>query len=201
MQIYLTSIDPDQFAQDHCDAHLIKKIIDAPRVLSAVHRVLDGELVTIRGVQNYSMEDTRKEEIFYRLKSASDVQYPWVKFAMATKANYKYVYDLFCALCVEYEFRRRQKHDCDIKLRNILYTPPANIEDGELTDFPNTVPDALYEEGEVFKSYQNLMNDKYRSWLNKDYPQCPTWRPRFIPSWVDSTIVDDIKRLQFEAAI
>jgi hypothetical protein len=44
MNIFVLSDDPVQAAQDQCDKHVVKMIVESAQMLSTVHRMLDGTI-------------------------------------------------------------------------------------------------------------------------------------------------------------
>ena len=46
MNIFILNEDPIKAAQDQCDKHVVKMIVESAQMLSTVHRMLDGTIET-----------------------------------------------------------------------------------------------------------------------------------------------------------
>ena len=44
MNIFILHKDPIKAAQDQCDKHVVKMIVESAQMLSTVHRMLDGSI-------------------------------------------------------------------------------------------------------------------------------------------------------------
>ena len=47
MNIFVLHDDPVLAAQDQCDKHVVKMIVESAQMLSTVHRMLDGTITTL----------------------------------------------------------------------------------------------------------------------------------------------------------
>jgi hypothetical protein len=152
MNIFATSTCPKSAAQDHCDKHLVKMILETAQLLSTAHH-LEGEASDIPGI--------------YKVTHENHPSAAWVR---STRANYLWAYDLFVALCDEYTRRYGRVHKTDTKLRAGLMTVPRHIVSRDLTAPPACMPDAFkYDaEGEwPVESYRRYLAHG-KSWLTAD---------------------------------
>ena len=159
MNIFVLHFNPYICATYHCDIHVIKMILEYAQILSTTHRLLDAEV----------------SDAFYK---ATHKHHPCVKWAMTSKANYEWLYKLFCALCDKYTLQRGKVHLSDKKLRKLLANYPKNIPQIEnLTPFPLAMPDDC-KMNNVIESYR-LYYIMHKSYFAKwEYNQ-----PHGIPWW------------------
>ena len=77
-------------------------------------------------------------------------------WARQSSLNYRWLYDLFVALCDEYTYRYGKRHSTDEKLRVALAMKPINILRKHLHNQPamSHYPDCIVE-GDSLKSYHN----------------------------------------------
>ena len=67
MNIFYLHNDPKICAEQHCDKHVVKMILEYAQLLSTAHRVLDGTMYyepsrrTGRMVKRYYLKDQRKD--------------------------------------------------------------------------------------------------------------------------------------------
>ena len=71
MNVFVLNKDPVIAAQEHCDKHVVKMIIESAQMLSTAHRMLDGKAEKRRSVsgktiqQYYALSDDR-ENVLYK---------------------------------------------------------------------------------------------------------------------------------------
>jgi|TARA_B110000908_G_scaffold2877_1_gene3941 hypothetical protein len=129
MNIFVLSDDPVQAAQDQCDKHVVKMIVESAQMLSTVHRMLDGTITQRlsnsgkRTLKYYELHDDR-EDILYK---AVHHNHPCTVWSRENCCNYNWHYEHFTALCDEYTYRYGKIHATDTKLRTLLKELPKNI--------------------------------------------------------------------------
>jgi hypothetical protein len=96
----------------------------------------------------------------------------WVR---SSKANYEWLYDLFCELCEEYTYRYGKVHMSDTKLKEVLAFVPKNIPDVPMTDFALAMPDECKTEDPV---------ESYRNYYKTHKSHLLAWTKRSVPDWV-----------------
>jgi hypothetical protein len=181
MNVFYLDSNPVTAAQMHNDKHVVKMIIEYAQLMSTAHRVLDGELyygLTANGrkIKRWRL-NSNMEGILYK---ASHVNHPSAIWARSSNNNYNWLYCLFVALCDEYTFRYGKVHETDRKLRDVLKTPPMNIEVGYKTQPPQAMPDDVKVEGDSLSAYKNYYIN-YKSGFNK-------YTKREVPTWLQSSI-------------
>lgn len=134
MNIFCLDYDPEIAARYHCNAHVVKMIVESAQMLSTAHRILDGSMSIIsyttktgraRKKKIWSLPDFR-EKILYKVAHPS---HPSTKWTLANALNYDWHYFLFIALCDEYTLRYNKTHKTDALLRSILASRPNNMAD------------------------------------------------------------------------
>jgi hypothetical protein len=118
------------------------------------------------------------EDILYK---ASHINHPSAIWARQSNNNYNWLYCLFTALCDEYTHRYGKVHETDRKLRDVLVTPPMNIEVGYKTQPPQAMPDDVKVDGDSLQAYKNYYN-KYKV-------EFARWTNRNIPNWMETSYV------------
>lgn len=128
MNIFFLSESPEEAARFHCDAHVVKMILEAAQMLSTAHRMLDGTEMTVhfRGRKKKIWVHPDKE-INYFLYKVTHRNHPSNIWTREASANYEWHYRLFVALCDEYTYRYGKIHKTDALLRDILSRVPSKI--------------------------------------------------------------------------
>ena len=193
MNIFYLDADAKLSAQYHCDKHVVKMIVESAQMLSTAHRMLDGfethEMRTtktgkIRRVKVFKMIDADMDSALYAATHANHPSNLWTRH---TRQNYKWHYELFCALCDEYTFRYGKVHATDTKLRTILGQFPLKLQDGPLT----AIPLAMKSQPQCID-----LNDpigSYRKFYVTKKDRFPlTWKKRGMPEWYKAMINDNV---------
>jgi hypothetical protein len=152
MNIFATSTCPKSAAQDHCDKHLVKMILETAQLLSTAHH-LEGDPTDVPDIYKVTHQN-----------------HPSAVWTRASRANYLWTYDLFVALCREYTVRYGRTHKTEDKLRAGLMTVPRHITAADLTAPPACMPDEFKVEPEgqwPVESYRRYLA-RGKSWLTVD---------------------------------
>lgn len=157
MNIFVLDSDIDTSVKYHTDKHVVKMILETAQLLSTAHRLLD---------------DVPDSSPMYR---ATHKNHPCAKWVRESSSNYFWAYKFFISLCDEYTYRYGKIHLTDTKLRHVLMTPPANIPSGQLTDWPQCMPDQ-YKATDAVTAYRNYYNGAKRDLFS--------WKKRDVPDWV-----------------
>ncbi len=183
MNIFILNEDPILAAQEQCDKHVVKMIVESAQMLSTVHRMLDGS-VTMRKSKSgkrtlkyYELDDDRENTLY----KAVHHNHPCTVWTREGCCNYTWHYEHFIALCDEYTYRYGKIHSTDTKLRALLKKLPQNIPVGRtafklaMGSNPECVVTSLGGTDAV-KSYRNFYHTK-QSRFKMD------WTKRSIPEW------------------
>jgi hypothetical protein len=174
MNIFYLHNDPLTCAQMHNDKHCVKMILEYAQLLSTAHRLIDGTLVdsvskTGRKAKRYVLPDSREHAIY----TSTHVNHPSAVWVRQTDSNYHWLFSLFQALMVEYNYRYEKVHACS-KLESYLSVLPKNIRQGNFTEPTPAMPDEYKVEGDSIASYRNYyLGSKYKMsrWTNQVMPE------------------------------
>lgn len=174
MNIFFLDNDPKLAAQYHNDKHVVKMVIETAQLLSTAHRFNDGEMYiddsSGRKIKRWKLNDSRDDVVY----KATHLNHPSNIWARATVGNYKWLYELFVNLCDEYTYRYGKKHLTDIKLREVLSSPPSNISSDSIEDIPQAMPDYCKMKNAV---------DAYRKYYLEEKASLLNYTKRNFPEW------------------
>jgi len=175
MNIFCLDESPLLAAQQHCNVHVVKMIVESAQMLSTAHRVLDGRKHV------HIVNDRKKTDWLHSndsLYKAAHVNHPSSIWTRESAANYQWHYELFCALCDEYTFRYNKVHATDTKLRKVLGDLPKQFPAVGRTPFRLAMksnPECMDESDPVtsYRKFYQTKNDKFKM----------VWTGRQKPSW------------------
>ena len=180
MNIFVLDENPIVAAQQSCDKHVVKMILETGQMLSTAHRVLDGvEYYDMskgdrpRKIKRWRLDDGR-ENVMWK---ASFVGHPCTQWCMKTDLNYNWLSRHGVALCEEYTHRYGKTHKSEKLLRLLNDIFPINIDLGELTPFAQAMPEQ-YKTKRAVQAYQNYYHGEkayFAKWTNRDAPEW--WSP------------------------
>jgi len=158
MNIFYLSNEPDKCAQQHCDKHVVKMILETAQLLSNAHHMLDGDQVI---------------KPIYKLTHKNHPSAVWTR---SSATHYEWLWLLLTELCKEYTFRYNKVHKVERDgLLKVLKTPPANILSNTwIADPPPAMPDE-YKTTDSIQSYRNYYKGAKKSFAR--------WTNREIPAW------------------
>ena len=177
MNVFYLHPDPIVCAEQHCDKHVVKMLIEYAQLMSTAHRVLDGELwygrsTAGRKIQRYFHPDPTMNQELYK---ACHINHPSAKWVRYSSANYSWLYDMWTALHCEYEHRYGRTHESYRKLNYHLLLPPEKFSSEgftEPTPAMNHYPQCIVE-GDSVTSYRNYYIEAkadFARWTNRDAP-------------------------------
>jgi len=175
MNIFAIDKDPVIAAQQQCDKHVVKMILESAQLLSTAHRVIDGKEVvgkspSGRKQKQYLIGDDR-DNVLYK---ATHVNHPSAIWCRQTKGNYTWLYVHFKALCKEYTSRYGKVHLCEEKLLKQLVRPPVNIKQEGCTPVTLAMPDE-YKTSDYVESYRKYYKSKAATidmrWTKRNKPE------------------------------
>ena len=182
MNIFLLNENPLLCAEQHCDKHVVKMVIEYAQLMSTAHRYLDGELygeLTDKGrkIKRWRHPNSNMEATLYK---ASHVNHPDGLWVRNSNANYNYLYDLWFKLCKEYTHRYGRLHLTQEKLEHLLRYAPKNIPHADTADvkgLPLAMPDDVKGESVVnsYRRYYNKYKIDFAKYTNREEP---TWLTR-----------------------
>lgn len=161
MNIFYLSHNVFLCAQWHCDKHIVKMILEYAQLLCSAHHILDGP---------FCKWDDRI--CLYRLTHKN---HPCAVWTRDSNENYKWLYQLFCALCDEYTNRYKKVHKTDEKLRDVLKHTPCEIPEDKFIKPPQAMP-------EEYKTDSSI--DAYRIYYKYGKKDITEWRYTQTPWWI-----------------
>ena len=156
MNIFVLADDTTQCAEDHCDKHIVKMILEYAQLLSTAHHVLDGE--------------DAPEGIYKK----THVNHPSAVWARETSMNYIWLYSLLGDCMYEYSVRYGKDHATE-RLAPMLCHKPKNIPFGNVTEMPQCMPDEYKREGDPVGAY--------RAYYKGEKAHFAKWKHTAIPYW------------------
>lgn len=159
MNIFWLDKDPMKCAQYHCDAHVVKMILESAQLLSTAHHVLGGD----GGVYKKTHE-----------------RHPCALWVRESKANYSVLWFLMVCLGYEYHYRFGRVHKTIADHQETLKHPPAGLEGTLITERPKCMPDDCKLEDVV---------ESYRNYYLKEKADLLKYTKREIPIWVQKKTV------------
>lgn len=164
MNIFYTHDNPHKAANEHCDVHQVKMILEYSQLLSTAHHKL--------GTTNRSALIAKTHE-----------NHPSAVWVRQSVENYAWLYQCLMQLHKLYSDRTAKEHAL-LRLRHKLKYPPELLECNGFTRPPKAMPDAFNRIDCVCTAYQHYLNSKFNEWLRRDKPMklsftCST------PRWLD----------------
>jgi len=153
MNIFFTNRDPKQCAREHSRVHVRKMIIETAQLLSAAHRVLDGNRwADLHG--------------FYKVRNHD---HPCMRWVRENSANYFWTVDLFDGLCDSYHLETGGLHKVQLFRTHLRAAPKSIPYSGMIGTPPRVVPKVFHRET-VAASYQAYLNVKFQRWQARKPP-------------------------------
>ena len=181
MNIFAINENPIVAAQEQCDKHVVKMIVESAQMLSTAHRILDGTKTKKlsksgkRMVDYWSHPNKNIENTLYKAVHPS---HPSTLWTMESLSNYAWHYDHWYALCIEYQYRYEKVHSTETLLMELLSVPPKNIPHVPMTPFKLAMksnPECMFIDDPI-KSYRLFYKTKQKRFNMK-------WTKREIPQW------------------
>lgn len=176
MNIFFLDRDPRLAAEQHCDKHVVKMILESAQLLSTAHRIVDGQSFISTSKSGRKAKrwwlDSSRDSILYQ---ANHVNHPCSIWVRSNIDHYRYLWDLYYFLIGEYKYRYDNKyHKCEALL-NPLMPAPDNIPITDWADPPQAMPEDVRVVNDPVAAYRNY----YRQY-KKDFA---TWKNREVPNW------------------
>jgi hypothetical protein len=161
LNIFATNKSPKITAQEHCDRHLVKMIVETAQMLSCAHWILDNKIVGYK---------------------PTHWNHPCSSWIRESSENYLWAYSLLSELCAEYTLRYSKSHKTELLLP-ALSKAPKNTPEGDLTPWAQAMPEEFQQEDSI-KAYQKYLLGKYEEWLTRPRPLGVCWTNQQLPSWL-----------------
>jgi len=169
MNLFFLHINPEICAQQHCDKHVVKMLLEIVQMLYTAHYLLKSEL----------------PDFAYR--KISTPTHPTAIWIRSNLENYSYASKLALCLSEEYTHRYNRIHSCDKHIKYLINHLPVfkEINDpygsckkkvvfGKTNEFvvPLSMPDECKTESVVtsYRNYYNLYKKSFAKWTNRNPP-------------------------------
>ena len=178
MNIFYLDHNPKICAEMHLDKHSSKMLVEYAQLLSTAHRVLDGKAVKRLSKNNRLLTTYDHPTRDHYLYKSCHVNHPSNIWLRQSKANYEWLYDMWCCLHKEFQIRYGKDHMSFVKLNGILREVPENIPDAPFTQPLQAMPDDVKNEDSI---------TAYRNYYIKYKKDFATWKTN-IPVWYSEGI-------------
>ena len=181
MNVFYVDKHPVRAAEQMCDKHIVKMILESAQLLSTCHRVQDGteyydKTANGRKIKRWKHPNPNLELLLYK---AGWVKHPSTIWLFESAYNYIWLYKHMIALNDEYKKRygHTKNHVTIDKLGEILKHPPKNAKYNKIaTDPKPAMPEYCKVDGDAVASYRNyyiLEKKRFATWKS----------PAKIPEW------------------
>lgn len=164
MNIFYLDENPELAAQYQCDKHVVKMVLETAQLLSAAHRVLDGD--------NSGILPDYREEILYKLTHKN---HPCTIWTRQSYRNYIWLAAHGYALCKEYTRRYGKVHKTQGCISELIDYHPDNIYDLPFEQPPQCMPDYLKVPDNAVQAYRNYYNYEKSRFALWKYTEKPSW--------------------------
>ena len=161
MNIFYVNRNAKIAAQEMCDKHVVKMILESAQMLSTAHRVLDGD-------------EYANSVGLYKMAHKNHPSTIWVR---SSYQHYKWLYDHMIALMQEYTYRYG-KHHATERLKVPLSEYPNAIPVDGFIDPPQCMPEHCKGDDTV---------QSYQTYYIVEKSEFATWKRRAKPEWWNGT--------------
>jgi hypothetical protein len=185
MNIFILSLDPKEAAEQHCDKHVIKMILETTQLLYICWESLgyetwrddmEKQLCESDIIKDMKSKGQKVNTKTYKA-GKGHLNHPCSKWLRESKENYNWLCSLGIALCEE-KLRRwpaNRQHACYGHLKMLQENvPTGSFPRTGLTPFAKAMPEEYKKECPVesYKLYYNQGKKHILKWTNR---QTPKW--------------------------
>lgn len=201
MNLFYLDKSPELCAQQHCDKHIVKMILEYAQLLSTAHRLLDGKRQTFtfdlpngksKTLEHWALPGetitpmlmdgkpflTIGNSLCYKV---AHQHHPLSHWSRERSGNYEFLFYLFVECCKEYTHRYGKVHSAEALIPQLVKWPD-HIRYATFVDPPLSMPDE-YRTDDAVVSYQNLYvgsKSRFAKWTNRKPPE---WFTQRIPNY------------------
>lgn len=174
LNIFYTNSNPHKAANELCNIHQVKMILEYSQLLSAAHHVID--------------ESNRGD--IYKLSHKNHPSALWVR---SSRQHYEWLYKALRQLHILFSSRTLYNHK-GLGVAKALKAPPAGLEDNGFHPPPVAAPvefqKMVWSGGfTTEEAYQAYMNYKFSEWLTRPKPLRVEFTMR-KPKWVNVSLTN-----------
>ena len=178
MNIFVVDYDARIAAQNLCDKHVVKMIVETAQMASTAHRVLDGSQyidITSKGrkIKRWKHPIPSWETA---LCKAVMINHPCTKWSMESLHNYNWLVHHGYALCKEYTYRYGKIHSMQELYEKYLYQIPHGffkIDIDHRTEFAQAMPDQYKVKDDAISAYRKYYigeKNRFAKWTKREIP-------------------------------
>ena len=174
MNIFVLDEDPIKAAQDMCNKHIVKMIIESAQIMSTVYRLAMEDRWSL-SAQDVAM--------FPKLYKATHINHPAVKWVNTSVHNTDWIFQHLLAIEREYNCRYNKNLDKEYKvepvireLEGVRWAIWKDFGDWKQhTPFVQCMPEQYQNQDavEAYRNYYRGEKAKFAKW--KPYANEPTW--------------------------
>jgi hypothetical protein len=164
MNIFFLSLKPEDAAQQACDKHVIKMILESTQLL-----------YTAQGLTLIN----NLEENPYEPYKPTHKNHPCTLWLNESLDNFYWLCDLGIAICKEYTFRYSKVHKCEGIINWCRDNAPSILSIG-LTKQALAMPEPCKIPSDIVLSYRN--------YYIKEKAHLHSWKNRTKPYWINNLI-------------
>lgn len=173
MNIFFLDENPSVAARHHCDAHVVKMVLETAQIMSAAHHVIDG--------------DDAPTGIYKK----THANHPCAVWVRQSAANYEWTRELFGALLEEYEIRYKRQHKTG-ELWPTLSILPSKLrfctKSMNVAEVPQAMPDEYRVVGDPVTAYRRYYANAKTKMSRFGY----RFYMRPIPAWIAEHQIHDM---------
>lgn len=156
MNIFVLNSHPTVAAQEMCDKHVVKMILEGCQMLSTIHRMASSHVL-------YAPVELYKQ---------SFMNHPCTVWARQSVENYKWLASHTFGLSVEYTHRYGKTHKAHDMTLWFMQHVPHIIKNADLTPFAQAMPEKYKHKNAVVAYRQYYIGEKARfaKWKNVNIP-------------------------------
>jgi len=178
MNIFVVDHDPVVAAQNLCDKHVVKMIVETAQMASTVHRVYDGVPLKTTSPKGKRMTKYIHPNPHWdaALCKAVMINHPCTKWAFQSLHNYNWLVHHGYALCKEYTHRYNKVHSMQPLYEKYLYEIPHrffHIDVDHRTEYAQAMPDKYKVANDAITAYRNYYvgeKSRFAKWTNREIP-------------------------------
>lgn len=139
----------------HCDKHVVKMILEYAQMMSTAHHLCSSS----------------PSAILYKKTHENHPSSIWARSGVR---QYRWLYNCWLALCLEYKKRYGKQHQTFLKLKGVLSITPENLVDSGWSDPPQCMDDQ-YKDADTVYAYRKFYIGAKKSFAK--------WKNGRIPEW------------------
>ena len=185
MNIFILSLNAKKAAEQHCDKHVVKMILETTQLLYMCWNYFDEdkwrqkleEQLKENSIIKNMIENKQKVNLNTYKSGKGHMNHPCSKWVRESVENYKWLCKLGIELCDEkmYRWPKNKQHSCLGHLQILQKNIPVNLPNIEQTKFALAMPD---------ENKTNNAVESYQKYYKNDKQKLVKWTNRETPKWI-----------------